>query len=212
MLAVHQEADLIRALRAGDEAAFGQLVDRYHQGMVHFAASYLREPSVAEEVAQEAWLAVLRGLDRFEARSSLRTWIYGIVANLARSRAKRERWSLPFSSLEDRGPAAPSVEPERFLPADHPRWPGWWDEHPRSWHDDPEERLLAAETRAVVKAAIDELPAGQRLVITLRDVEGWTAAEACSVLHITDTNQRVLLHRARSQVRRSLERYLDEEL
>lgn len=132
-------------------------------------------------------------------------------ANQARSRAKRERRTVPFSSFADSDPAAPAVDPDRFLPADDPRWPGWWDEHPRSWEDIPEERCLARETRSVVERAIEQLPPGQRLVITLRDIEGWTAADACSVLDISETNQRVLLHRARSRVRRALESYFDEE-
>lgn len=212
MGSVPGEDQLIRALRSGDEAAFRELVERHHAGMVRFAAAFLSEPSVAEEVAQEAWLGVLRGIAAFEGRSSVRTWIYAILGNLARTRATRERRSLPFSLLEERAPTKPAVEPERFLPADHPGWPSWWDAHPRSWEDMPEKRLLAAETRAVVERAVECLPPGQRLVITLRDIQGWTAAEACSVLRITQTNQRVLLHRARSHVRRALERYFDEEL
>lgn len=203
--------ELIHDLRSGDEAAFTALVERYHAGMVRFAAVYLRDQSVAEEVAQDAWLGVLRGIGRFEGRSSLKTWIFGIVANQARSRAKRERRTVPFSSFADPGPDVPAVEPERFLPADDPRWPRRWDEHPRSWDGIPEERCLAKETRAAVERAIEELPPGQRLVITLRDVEGWTAAEACSVLDVSETNQRVLLHRARSRVRKALEIYFDKE-
>jgi RNA polymerase sigma-70 factor (ECF subfamily) len=203
--------ELIRDLRRGDEAAFTALVERHHAGMVRFAAAYVHDQAVAEEVTQEAWLGVLRGIGRFEGRSSLRTWIFGIVANQARSRTKREGRTIPLSSFADPDPAAPAVEPDRFLPADDPRWPRWWDEYPRSWDGIPEERCLARETRATVERAIEELPPGQRLVISLRDVEGWTAAEACSVLSISETNQRVLLHRARSRVRRALESYFDEE-
>lgn len=205
------EDEVIHDLRSGDEAAFTALVERYHAGMVRFAAAYVQDQSVAEEVAQEAWVGVLRGIGRFEGRSSLKTWIYGIVANQARSRTRREGRTVPFSSLADPDPATPAVNADRFLPADDPRRPRWWDAHPRAWDGIPEERCLAKETRAVVERAIEVLPPGQRLVITLRDVEGWTAAEACSVLDISETNQRVLLHRARSRVRRALETYFDEE-
>lgn len=204
------DLELLARLRRGDEAAFTQLVERLHGPMLRVAMIHVGNRAVAEEVAQDAWVGVLAQLDRFEGRSSLRTWVLRIVANRARTRAVRERRTLPFSSLdgaEERG--RPAVEPERFLPAGH-RWAGHWASPPRSWGDVPEERLLSAETRAEVGRAVELLPPAQRAVITLRDVEGMTAAETCELLELTEGNQRVLLHRARSRVRRALERYLDE--
>lgn len=177
--------------------------------MMRVAAAYVRDRATAEEVVQETWLGVLRGLDKYEGRSSLKTWIFGILINQAKSRAQKEGRAIPFSALLD--PAEPAVGPERFLSADHPKWPRWWDGYPRNWDDILEDRLIARETRAVVDRAIENLPANQRLVIALRDVEGLTAKETCSVLDLSETNQRVLLHRARSRVRRELERYFDEE-
>ena len=203
------DARLVKALRAGDERVFEQLMRQYHAPLLRVAQIYVPSRAVAEEVVQETWIGVLDGIDRFEARSSLKTWIFRILTNIAKTRAQREGRTVPFSALE-RPAAVPeaAVEPERFLPPDHDRWPGHWSAKPERW---PEERLLAAETRAVVERAIDELPAAQRAVISLRDIEGWTAEEACNALGVTETNQRVLLHRARSRVRRALEDYLSEE-
>lgn len=204
------DLELLARLRRGDEAAFTQLVERLHGPMLRVAMIHVGNRAVAEEVAQDAWVGVLAQLDRFEGRSSLRTWVLRIVANRARTRAVRERHTLPFSSLDGAAePGRPAVEPERFLPAGH-RWAGHWASPPRSWGDVPEERLLSAETRAEVGRAVELLPPAQRAVITLRDVEGMTAAETCELLELTEGNQRVLLHRARSRVRRALERYLDE--
>jgi RNA polymerase sigma-70 factor (ECF subfamily) len=204
------DLELLARLRRGDEAAFTQLVERLHSPMLRVAMIHVGNRAVAEEVAQDAWVGVLAQLDRFEGRSSLRTWVLRIVANRARTRAVRERRTLPFSSLDSTAePGRPAVEPERFLPAGH-RWAGHWASPPRSWGDVPEERLLSAETRAEVGRAVELLPPAQRAVITLRDVEGMTAAETCELLELTEGNQRVLLHRARSRVRRALERYLDE--
>jgi RNA polymerase sigma-70 factor (ECF subfamily) len=204
------DLELLARLRRGDEAAFTQLVERLHGPMLRVAMIHVGNRAVAEEVAQDAWVGVLAQLDRFEGRSSLRTWVLRIVANRARTRAVRERRTLPFSSLDGAAePGRPAVEPERFLPAGH-RWAGHWASPPRSWGDVPEERLLSAETRAEVGRAVELLPPAQRAVITLRDVEGMTAAETCELLELTEGNQRVLLHRARSRVRRALERYLDE--
>jgi RNA polymerase sigma-70 factor (ECF subfamily) len=152
-------------------------------------------------VVQEAWLTVLRSLDRFERRSSLRTWVLGIVVNLARSRARAERRSL--SAGTESGPV---VDPARFLPGDHPRWPNHWATEPVEWQT-PEDRVLAEEAHNVIRAALDTLPPSQREVLVLRDIEGHTGAEVCNILGLTDTHQRVLLHRARSRVRAALERY-----
>jgi RNA polymerase sigma-70 factor (ECF subfamily) len=202
----YEEALLVARLRSRDEAAFAELVDRYTPAMRRLALSFVRSPAVADEVVQEAWLGVLRGIDRFEGRSSLKTWIFRILTNTAKTRGERERRTVPFSSLEgDAAGDEPSVDPDRFL-AD-----GAWATPPVSWDGVPEAELLSAETRGVIDRAIAGLPPGQRAVITLGDVEGWPAAEIRNVLGLTETNQRVLLHRARSKVRAALEDYLREE-
>jgi RNA polymerase sigma-70 factor (ECF subfamily) len=174
--------------------------------MLRLALTHVANRAVAEEVVQEAWLTVLRSLDRFERRSALRTWVLGIVVNVARSRARVERRSVPLEAEV----AGASVDPARFLPADHPRWPHHWAAEPIAWRT-PEEDLLAGETRRIMLQAIDALPPTQHDVLILRDVEGVGAADVCNILGITDTNQRVLLHRARSRVRAALERHLAAE-
>ena len=203
------EADLLDALRAGDDGAFAALVREYHPSLVRVARIYVSTQAAAEEVAQETWLGVLKGLDRFEGRSSLRTWIFRILANIARTRARRDGRTLPFSALQDpaRVPEA-AVDPDRFLDPEHPRWPGHWAAKPEAW---PEEALVAAETRERLAEAIEALPATQRAVISLRDVEGWSSEEVRNALDLSETNQRVLLHRARSKVRAALESYLEGE-
>jgi RNA polymerase sigma-70 factor (ECF subfamily) len=203
------DAQLLDALRAGDEGAFEALVREYHPSLVRVARIYVSSLASAEEVAQETWLGVLNGLDRFEGRSSLRTWIFRILTNIAKTRAQREGRTLPFSALQDPGrvPEA-AVDADRFLDPEHPRWPGHWAIKPEAW---PEEALVAAETSGRIAEAIEGLPAPQRAVITLRDVEGWDGAEVCNALGLTETNQRVLLHRARSKVRAALESYLQED-
>jgi RNA polymerase sigma-70 factor, ECF subfamily len=207
---VDQDADLLERIRAGDEAAFMTLVDRYGPLMLRIALSHVRTRAVAEEVVQEAWLGVLQGLDRFEGRSSLKTWILRIVANRARTRGEREARSVPLSSLVSDDEDEPSVDPDRFLPADDPRYPGGWAIPPHSWARLPEERLIASETLQHVRAAIAKLPPRQQEVIVLRDVEGWDAEEVSQALDLTPGNQRVLLHRARSKVRAELEHYFEE--
>ena len=199
---------LVEALRRGDEDAFASLIERYHQSLVRLATTFVGSHAVAEEVAQETWLAVLRGLDRFEGRSSLKTWIFSILGNRARTWGQRESRSVPFSTLAfaEAAVAEPAVEPERFRPAGD-RWEGGWLSFPCAWDDVPEERVLSRETREHLRNAIATLPPAQRTVITLRDVEGWAADEVCNVLGISETNQRVLLHRARSKVRRVLDAY-----
>lgn len=206
------ESLLVEALRAGDERAFTRLVERYHTGMIRFAQQYVPDRSVAEGVVQEAWLGVLRGLDRFEARSSLKTWIFGIVLNCARARARRDRRTISFSELEQvtAEPFEPAVDPSRFRgPTD--QYPGGWIAFPASWGASPDQRLLAAEARERIRDAIARLPIGQRQVVLLRDVQGFSAEEACSVLQVSESNQRVLLHRGRARVRQALERYLTEQ-
>jgi RNA polymerase sigma-70 factor (ECF subfamily) len=209
--AARDDARIVAALRAGDEAAFRMLVAELHSALVRVALIYVPSRAVAEEVVQETWLGVLRGLDRFEGRSSLKTWIFRILTNTAKTRGQREGRTIPFSSLQSPGTVPePAVDADRFRPDDDPRWPGHWASPPAEL---PEERLVASETREQLAMAIAELPASQRAVITLRDIQGWTSEEVCNALFITETNQRVLLHRARSKVRAALERYLkgDEE-
>jgi len=200
---------LLAALRAGDEQAFVTLVDEYGPAMRRVALSFVRSPAVADEVVQDAWLGVLRGVERFEQRSTLKTWLFRIVANIAKTRAVREARTVPFAALELEGddPAVPS---DRFQGPDG-RYPGGWVSFPTAWPELPENELLAAETRELIGSAIDALPTAQRLVITLRDVEGWDSQDVCNVLELTETNQRVLLHRARSKVRAALDDYLTSE-
>jgi len=201
------EAALVARLREGDERAFEETVERFYPAMIAVARGYVRSRAVADEVVQEAWLGVLRGLDRFEGRSSLRTWVLQIVANIARTRAVREARSVPFSAFELEGDE-PVVEPERFRGSDDP-YPGHWKSYPTDWETLPEQQLLARETLELVQRAIGELPDTQRVVITLRDVTGCSPEEVCEILSISEGNQRVLLHRARARVRKQLERHLD---
>jgi RNA polymerase sigma-70 factor, ECF subfamily len=198
---------LIAGLRAGDERAFATVVDLHTPALLRVAMAYVPSRAVAEEVVQETWIAVMGGIDRFEGRSSLKTWIFRILANVAMRGGSRERRSVPFAALaaaEDTG--EPSVDPDRFLPPDHELFPGHWLISPTRWPT-PEEGLLAGETRAVIVAAIDELPKAQRTVIALRDIEGWSADEVCAALEISAGNQRILLHRARTRVRAALEEH-----
>src|SRR5215204_3095689 len=204
------DAELVAKLREGDEAAFAELIDRYGATMVRVAQMYVRDRGTAEEVVQETWLAVLNGIDRFEGRSSLKTWLFRILTNRAKTRGERDGRMLPFSALAGAGEVGdePSVDPDRFLGPDSPH-PGAWAAPPIAW---PQDKLLEGETLGVIEMAIDQLPEAQREVILLRDVDGWTAMEVSDALGITDGNQRVLLHRARSKVRAALERYLNPEI
>lgn len=212
MTATADEARLLESLRRGDESAFMALLDLHNAALLRLAMVYVRSRAVAEEVVQETWLGVIRGIDSFEGRSSLKTWIFRILANQAKTKALREGRTVPFSSLESElDSAEPAVAPERFADSGHPRWPHHWTTPPVSWEAVPEERLLSSETLSRIQDAIDVLPDAQRTVITLRDVEGWRAEEVCDLLAISEANQRVLLHRARSKVRRALEEYLGEE-
>ncbi len=198
----------MRALRGGDERAFATLVERMTPAMLAVAEGYVPSRTVAEEVVQETWLAVLTGLDRFEGRSSLRTWVFGILLNVARSRGVRERRSVPFSRAFPADDAGPTVDPDRFRPPGQ-EWPGHWATPPRPW-DLPESALLSHEVRTRLRAALDALPPRQRAVVHLRDVQGLEAAEVCALLGIEPGNQRVLLHRGRAGLRQALEDYLDE--
>ena len=198
-----QDAKLVERLRARDESAFMELIRELNPSLLRVARMFVPTAAVAEDVVQETWLAVLNGIDRFEGRSSLKTWIFRILTNTAKTRGERERRSVPFSALDtEDGGYEPAVERSRFTGTGH------WAVLPRAW---PEDKLLAAETLSVIEHAIERLPQTQRTVITLRDVEGWTADEVRNALELSETNQRVLLHRARAKVRNALEQYLSEE-
>jgi len=205
------EAELVAALQAGDERAFASLVDEHGPAMLRVAQMYVSSRAVAEEVVQEAWLGVISGIRRFEGRSSLRTWIFRILTNRAKTRGEREGRTVPFSSLATSTGDGdePAVDADRFHRLGQDA--GRWTSAPARWSDLPENRLVGKETIAVAQAAIEALPDTQRAVITLRDLEGWDSNDVRNVLGLSETNQRVLLHRARAKVRRALETYLGEE-
>jgi RNA polymerase sigma-70 factor (ECF subfamily) len=201
------DADLVARLRAGDQDAFRDVVTRNHTAMVRFASGFVPSTAVAEEVVQDTWIAVIRGIDRFEGRSTLRTWIFRILANQARTRGMRERRTVPASSLADELAEAeqPSVSVERFA---GPPGRGMWAQPPERWSDQPEERLLIGATFERFAETVATLPDNQRRVLVLRDVEGWTSEEVCELFELSEVNQRVLLHRARSKLRATLEHEL----
>jgi len=205
--AAAEEQELLERLRAGDERAFETLVERHYPTMLAVARHYVSSRAVAEEVVQDAWLGVLKGLDRFEGRSSLRTWILRILVNRAKTRGARDARTVPFASIMPQGEEA-AVEPERFRGPDDP-FPGHWRAYPGTWQRLPEEALADRETLEVVLTAIHRLPPPQRIVITMRDIQGCEAEEVCAALDVSEGNQRVLLHRARSKVRSALERHFD---
>ncbi len=204
------EQRLLERLRAGDQAAFMELVERHSAAMLRVAQTFVPSRAVAEEVVQETWVGVLRGIDGFEGRSSLRTWLFRILTNRAKTRGERESRTVPFSALatrETEGDEA-AVDADRFTRPDA-GGPGFWAEPPRRWEESPERSLQSGEAVELVRNAVEKLPPAQRLVITMRDLEGWPSAEVCNALEISETNQRVLLHRARSKVRAALEGYFD---
>jgi RNA polymerase sigma-70 factor (ECF subfamily) len=197
------ESGLVSRLSGHDEEAFLELVRRHHGPLIRLAATFVRSPATAEEVVQETWLAVLQGLDGFEARSSLKTWRFSILANRARTRAVRDGRTVLFSEIGEEESGEPAVDPSRFGPS------GSWNEPPQPWDlTSPEARAASAQLAEHVRKAIDDLPPTQRAVVLLRDVEGCTAEEACNVLAVSETNVRVLLHRGRSRVRKALESLL----
>lgn len=204
------ELRLIGRLRAGDQSAFMELVDRHSASMLRVAQMFVPSSAVAEEVVQETWLGVLRGIDGFEGRSSLKTWLFRILTNRAKTRGEREGRTVPFSTLAAREADGDehAVDPDRFTRPDD-GGPGFWAEPPRRWEESPERSLQSSEAVSLVRGVVEGLPRAQRLVITMRDLEGWPSAEVCNVLEISETNQRVLLHRARSKVRSALEGYFD---
>ena len=196
------------ALRSGDEAAYARLVDDLSPSLLRMARLYVSTDAAAEEVVQEAWLGVLQGLGGFQGRASLKTWIFRILINVAKTRGVRDSRTVPFSSAFDAG-AAPDetvVDVDRFLPDDHERWPRHWAIGPTPW---PELAAETAESLRLIRATVDGLPRAQREVITLRDIVGCSATETCNALGVSQTNQRVLLHRARAAVRAAIEQELD---
>lgn len=201
---VIDEPDLVTRLRAGDEAAFGTLVDTYYQSMLHVARGYVASKEAAEDVVQETFLGVITGLERFEERASLKTWMFRILVNRAQTRGVREGRMRPFSSIAE-GPDEPAVDPDRF--AKEGRWAGFWTAPPSAEHL-PEASVLATEMGAQLLAAIEQLPPAQRAVLELRDVQGFAAEDVCELLQISSANQRVLLHRARSKTRAIVEGYV----
>jgi RNA polymerase sigma-70 factor (ECF subfamily) len=207
---VTDDAAIVAALRRGDEAVFTALVNAYSTSLLRLAQDFVRARSVAEEVVQETWLAVLSGIDRFEGRSSLKTWVYRILVNKAKTRGVREARTVPFSALAPEGEEEGAVPEDRFRGPDD-LWPGHWASPPRPLDAVPEERLLAREARGRIAEALETLPESQRVVVTLRDVAGWNSDEVCDALGLSEGNQRVLLHRGRAKLRAALERYLEED-
>ena len=205
------DAELIDRLRNGDEAAFAWLIDTYSAPLLRLAVTFVESSAVAEEIVQETWLAVVTGIGRFEGRSSVKTWLFKILTNQAKTRALRERRTIPFSAFEVRDiDEDPAVEAARFLPASHPQWPGHWAAAPQPWSMGPEGTVLDRETLAVVGRALEALPQAQRVVVALRDVVGWPSADVCAALDLSEANQRVLLHRGRSRLRAALEHYFTD--
>jgi RNA polymerase sigma-70 factor (ECF subfamily) len=201
------DEDLIRSLRAGDDAAFARLVRSWSPAMLRLARQFVSTSQSAEDAVQDAWLGMLKGLDRFEGRASLRTWTFSILVNRAKSRGVRESKTVVDLGAADAADGRPTVDPDRFRgPGD--QYPGGWtpDGVPQSWHQ-PEKRAIAAETLGLVEQALDHLPARQRIVVTLRDVQGFTADEVCDLLDISPGNHRILLHRGRGALRGALEEY-----
>jgi RNA polymerase sigma-70 factor, ECF subfamily len=200
------QVELVEALRAGDEAAFARIVDELSPGLMRLARVYVSTDAAAEEVVQETWIGVVNGLDRFEGRSTLKTWIFRILVNVAKTRGVRDARSVPFSSLDVTAGEDRALDPDRFF-GDHARSPGQWSIAPAPW---PEDAVWEADAMRLVRDTVDGLPRAQREVITLRDMVGCSAAETCSALDLSEANQRVLLHRARAKVRAALERAFDE--
>jgi RNA polymerase sigma-70 factor, ECF subfamily len=207
--AAADDHELATRLRCGDEAAFASAVAAWSGGMRRLARCFVTTPESADEVVQEAWLGVIEGIDRFEGRSTVKTWAYRILVNTARRRAEREGRSMPWSSMssDDEGP---TVEPERFQGPGEP-YPGHWRLFPPPWPS-PEEHAQTGELRTVLAAACAGLPDRQRAVLVLRDVDGYGADETCAILGVSATHQRVLLHRARAFVRARLEEYYTSDM
>jgi RNA polymerase sigma-70 factor, ECF subfamily len=204
---------LLHRLRSGDERAFDGLVRTWSPAMRRMARGFVSTDASAQECVQDAWLGVIKGLASFEGRSTLRTWAFRILVNIAKTRAVREQRTTPLSSLAAEDETGPTVDPGRFRPRDDPERPGTWTSagEPRPWETDPETGALSGELRDVVSAAVEALPARQREVVVLRDIQGFGSEEVCEILGLTAQNQRVLLHRARTRVRTALEAYYTGE-
>jgi RNA polymerase sigma-70 factor, ECF subfamily len=203
------DALLLQRLRDRDEQAFDEIVRKWSPPMLRVARGFVSTDASAQEVVQEAWLGVIHGLATFEGRSSLRTWAFRIVVNIAKTRGVKEQRSTPMSSLTPEQESGPTVDPSRFRPADAEQWPRNWAPHgvPQRWDADPVAGVLRSETRTLVSAALDGLPERQRAVLVMRDVEGFDSDEVCELLGLTAENQRVLLHRGRAKIRAALEDY-----
>ena len=202
------ERELVARLRTGDEDAFRAVIDQFDHQLRRVARTYVATDAAADEVVQDTWVGVVRGIDRFEQRSSLKTWIFRILMNIARTRGTRDKRSIPFSSLAGDDETEATVDPARFQTAAGPH-PGHWAAFPTRWHDQPEIRAVGHETLSVVRDTLDRLPPAQQEVVRLRDLEGWSSAEVCNALELTETNQRVLLHRGRAKLRTALESYFE---
>jgi RNA polymerase sigma-70 factor (ECF subfamily) len=205
--AAQEDAAILAGLRQGDEQVFAQVVDAWSPGMLRLARCHVTTDASAEEVVQDAWIGVLRGLGGFEGRSRVRTWVLRIVVNIAKTRGQQEHRVRPFSSVTESD--EPTVDPDRFQSAGEPH-PGGWRVFPPEWPTLPEGAMLSAEINDVVRAALSSLPQAQRAVMELRDIHGYEAAEVCDALNLSDGNQRVLLHRARAAVRQRRESYFIE--
>src|SRR5271163_3255557 len=203
------ENALTSALRQGNEAVFAQLVDQYTPAMLRVARGYVPSHEIAEEVVQEAWMALLAGIAKFEGRSSLRTWLFTVMINIAKRKGIRERRNIDAEIAAYKGG---TVDPRRFRPPEAPKWPGHWkdQEEPASFPETPEGSLLHNELIGTARRELDKLPERQRMVVTLRDMLGFDSGEVCELLEISVANQRVLLHRGRAAVREVLERYLED--
>ena len=207
-MTAEQELELVAALRSGDEAAFATLVDQYTPSMLRVARGYVPSHEIAEEVVQETWIALVKGIAKFEGRSSLRTWLFAVMINIAKARGIRERRDTDAAIAAFTGG---TVDPARFRAGDDP-WPGHWkdNDEPSPFPDTPEGSVLGDELVAVARRALDQLPERQKMVVTLRDMLGFDSDEVCELLDISVANQRVLLHRGRAVVRRALEAYLGD--
>ena len=203
-MSVPDDDDLVERLRVGDERVFADLVDRYSPSMLAVARTHVASREIAEDVVQDTWLALLKGIDGFEGRSNIRTWLFRVLVNIAKTRGMREKRSTPVDMHV--GLDHSTVSPDRFQSADS-RWPDHWVRFPMPWLDSPEHRLLSGEALELIRRELDRLPEQQRVVVSLRVVDGYDSDEVCALLDLTAANQRVLLHRGRARIREALAEY-----